>query len=121
MLIAVAETGHGALREIFVAPLIGGGRAGQLGVLVGCVIIFCIAWLTSRWLNARTRGQQLMVGALWVALTLLFEIALGRAMALSWARIFSDYNLSRGGLMIFGLIFMWFAPMLAARRSNGHT
>ena len=37
MLIMLAETGHGMVREVFIAPVIGGLRARQLGVLVGCI------------------------------------------------------------------------------------
>ena len=46
-----------------------------------------------------------MVGALWVALTLTFEILLGRAIGASWDRILSDYNPARGGFMLAGLAF----------------
>jgi hypothetical protein len=77
MLFILAETGSGMVREVFIAPVIGALRARQLGVLVGCIIIFIIAWLTARWMGAGTRRQQLSVGAFWVLLTLIFEFALG--------------------------------------------
>ncbi len=109
----LAESGHGAIREVLIAPVIGDLAARQLGVLVGCVIIFAIAWLTARWMGARTRRAQWRVGILWVVLTLAFEIILGRMLGLSGARILSDYNLARGGFMIFGLAFMFLAPRLA--------
>ena len=115
MLIILAETLHGMVREVFVAPVIGDLRARQIGVLVGCVLIFAIAWLTWRWLGARTRRMQLMVGAYWVVLTLTFEIALGRAVGASWERILADYNPARGGFMILGMAFLFFSPLLAAR------
>lgn len=114
MLIMLAETGHGAIREVFIAPLIGDLPARQLGVFVGCGIVFAIAWISARWMGARTRRAQWRVGVSWVALTLAFEILLGRYLGLSWARILSDYNLARGGLMIFGLAFMLVAPTIAA-------
>lgn len=113
MLIMLAETGHGAIREIFIAPVIGDLPARQLGVFVGCGIIFAITWLTVRWMGASTRRAQWQVGVGWVLLTLGFEIILGRFLGLSWARILSDYNLARGGLMIFGLAFMLAAPRFA--------
>jgi hypothetical protein len=115
MLIMLAETGHGVIREIFIAPVIGAMRARQLGVLIGCLLIFVIAWLTARWMNARTRREQLMVGAFWVGLTLVFEVALGRATSASWSRILSDYNPLHGGLMLLGLAFMFVTPMLTRR------
>ena len=115
MLIMLAETGHGVVREVFIAPVIGGLRARQLGVLIGCVLIFVIAWLTARWMGASTRRQQLQVGALWVILTLVFEFALGRALGMSWTRILADYNPARGGFMLLGLTFMLFAPWLTRK------
>lgn len=115
MLIMLAETGHGVVREVLIAPAIGGLRARQIAVPVGCLLIFIIAWLTRRWMGASTRRQQLMVGAFWVALTLVFEFALGRAMNLSWARILSDYNPVRGGFMLFGLAFMFITPWLTRK------
>jgi hypothetical protein len=112
-LIMLAESGHGAIREVFIAPVIGDLSARQLGVFIGCGIIFAIAWLTARWMGARTRRAQWQAGVSWVLLTLAFEIILGRMLGLSWARILSDYNLARGGLMFIGLAFMLAAPRLA--------
>lgn len=114
MLIILAETLHGMAREIFIAPVLGDLRARQLGVAVGCVLILVIAWLTARWIGARSRRAQFAVGALWVALTLIFEFALGRALGASWDRILEDYNPARGGFMILGMAFLFLAPMLAA-------
>ena len=116
MLIMLAETGHGALREVFIAPLIGGLRARQLGVLVGSLLVLLIAWLCSRWLQASTRRSQWAVGAFWVALTVVFEFTLGRAMGLDWSRLLSDYNPAQGGFMLVGLVVMFLAPMLTRRK-----
>ena len=115
MLFILAETGSGMVREVFIAPVIGALRARQLGVLVGCIIIFTIAWLTARWMGAGTRRQQLSVGAFWVLLTLIFEFALGRATGTSWSRILSDYNPTHGGFMLLGLAFMFITPWLTRR------
>jgi hypothetical protein len=115
MLIIFVETLHGIAREIFIAPVLGDLKSRQSGVAVGCLLIFAIAWLTTRWMGARTRRAQLMVGGYWVLLTLAFEILLGRAMGLGWDRILADYDPARGGFMILGMIFLFLAPALAAR------
>jgi hypothetical protein len=115
MLIMLAETGHGVVREIFIAPVIGGLRARQLGVLVGCVIIFVIAWLLARWMKAGGTRDQFRVGAYWVVLTVIFEFALGRATGASWSRLLSDYNPAHGGFMLVGLAFMFLAPWLTKK------
>jgi hypothetical protein len=113
--IAVAESNHGTLRRIFILPVIGNLRAHQVGVLVASVIIFVIAWACIRWIGARTFSQQLKVGAFWVALMAIFEVSLGLAFGYSQERILSDYNVAEGGLMIFGMTLMLFAPTLAAK------
>jgi hypothetical protein len=115
MLIILAETLHGLLREIFIAPQLGDLRARQLGVVTGCALIFLIAWATAGWMGARSRHAQLKAGAMWILLTVGFEFVLGRAMGLGWDRILADYNPARGGFMILGMVFMFFAPLLAAR------
>jgi hypothetical protein len=118
MLIILVETVHGMAREIFIAPALGDLRARQLGVVTGSLLVLCIAWLAARWLGAAERRTQLGVGAFWVALTLLFEILLGRAIGASWDRVLSDFNPARGGFMIAGLAVMFFAPMLAMKLRN---
>ena len=115
MLITLAETAHGVVREIFIAPELGDLRARQLGIPFACVIVFVIAWATARWMGAATRRAQLLAGLWWGALTLGFEFVLGRAIGLSWSRILADYDPSRRGFMVFGIAFMVFAPMLAAK------
>ena len=114
MAIMLAETAHGFVREIFIAPAIGALRARQWGVLVGSVLVLAITFATSRWMQASTRRAQLIVGGCWVVLTVSFEICVGRALGESWSRIFSDYNPVQGGFMLFGLLVMFLAPWLVA-------
>jgi hypothetical protein len=114
-LIAVAESVHGTLRRLFLVPLIGEKLSHQAGVLVGSAIIFAIAWLSIRWIGSGPYRQQLQAGALWVVLTLIFEFTLGFLFGYSQERILSDYNISEGGLMVFGILFMFFVPALAAK------
>jgi hypothetical protein len=115
VLIIVAETVHGVLRQWLLVPVVGDLRARQIGVLIGSAIIFAIAWALARWIDARTLRAQLAVGAVWVVLTLCFEYALGRLLGLTTERMLADYDVARGGFMLFGLAFMLVAPALAAR------
>ncbi len=111
----ISETLHAYAREVFVAPLIGALRARQVGVAVGSVLVLLVAWAFTRWIRANSRGAQYAVGALWVALTLAFEMSVGRAMHLSWSRILSDYDPAQGGFMVLGLAVMFIAPRWVAR------
>ena len=123
MLIVVAESIHGTIRQLFIAPVIGDMSARQLGVFIGSAIILLISWLTARWMGAKSLKDQLRVGALWVVLIVIFEVSLGNALGYSQERMLSDYNLAQGGLMGFGLVFMLFAPSLGAklRKMDRHT
>jgi hypothetical protein len=118
MIFMLFETAHGVVRELFIAPVIGGLRARQIGVPAGCAIAFAVAWFAARWLGAHTRRQQLIVGLMWVALTLVFEFAIGRALGIPWQQLLADYNPARGGLMVMGLVFMFVTPMLVARHAS---
>ncbi len=115
LLIVLAETVHGFLRQLFLMPAIGDLPMRQVGVFVGSAIIFAVAWLTIRWIGARRAREQFAVGAVWVALIVAFEVSLGLALGYSRERMLSDYDLANGGWMGFGLLFLLCAPWLAAK------
>ena len=116
LLIISAEAIHGVLRTLFLTPLVGDLRARQLGVLTGSLLILAIAYLCVDWIRARTMGRLGAVGVGWVALTLAFEVSLGRLiLGYTWERLLADYDVARGGLLPFGLLLMALAPILAAK------
>lgn len=116
LIIIVAESIHGVVRTLLLAPIVGDRAARQIGVLIGALLIFVIAYLCIRWIDARTKLQLLGVGLLWVVLTLLFELGLGRlVLGLPWERIAEDYEPTRGGFLGLGLLFMAVSPLLAEK------
>jgi hypothetical protein len=115
LVIILAETLHGILRQLFLTPAVGDLRARQIGVAIGSAIIFVAALAFSRWLGARTLRAQLAVGFAWVVLTVAFELALGSMLGLTRERMLADYDPAAGGFMGLGLLFMLLAPALAAR------
>ena len=116
LLLMAAETVHGTLRTLLLAPSLGDLVARQVSVLTGSLLILLLAYLTSPWLRARTVRAQLLVGGLWLILTLLFELGLGRyGLGYSWERLAEDYDLARGRLLPLGLVVLVLAPWLAAR------
>lgn len=114
--IIAAEATLGTLRQLFVAPALGDVRARQLGVPLGALAILAIATACARWLRAEGRRAQLAVGALWVALTVAFEVGLGRLVFdYDWARIAEDYDPRRGGFLALGMGVLALAPWIGAR------
>jgi hypothetical protein len=115
LVVIAAETAHGVLRGLLLVPLVGDRPARQFGVPVGSLIVLAVAYLFIRWIAAGTTLRLLGVGLLWVVLTVLFEIGLGRlALGLSWERITEDYDPARGGFLGLGLLCMAVSPLLAA-------
>jgi hypothetical protein len=110
---------QGALRRLLTSPEVE-FAVRQASVIVGAVAIFAITWFCLRWMRLQTAAEALIVGVVWVVLTLLFELSLGRAMGLGWDRILADYDVLHGGLMPLGLLAMaltpWAARHLHARR-----
>jgi hypothetical protein len=79
---------HGILRTLLLVPMMGDFPARQISVFTGSLLIFGVTLLFIKWIAARTRLQLLIVGTIWVLLTILFEITLGRlVLGLSWDRI----------------------------------
>lgn len=116
LVIMFAESVHGTLRTLFLAPAVGDFRARQISFFTGMLLIFLITYFFIRWISAGTTKSLMIVGLMWMVLTVMFEFGLGLfILGYEWARMFEDYDITRGGLMAFGLLFMVVAPLLAAR------
>lgn len=113
-LIAV-ESIHGVMRRLLLEPQLGDLRARQISVLTGAVLITLVFWFTLKWLGPQPVRRWWTFGLLWLALTLAFEIGLGRAMGMSWDRVASDFDPRRGGLLAFGMLVILVTPRLLAQ------
>ncbi len=109
LMIIALETLHGIVRQVFIAPNIGDLPARQLGVFTGSLLILAVVWFFYEWLQVVTVKGQLVVGAGWCVLTILFEVSLGLALRLSWQRLLADYDIRQGGLMLFGMLILVFS------------
>ncbi|WP_293900277.1 hypothetical protein [Phenylobacterium sp.] len=116
--VIASESLNGALRRVVLNPDIDFALR-QGSVVVGAVMIFVITWFFLDWIRIRTARGALAMGALWVALTFAFELALGRLTGLGWARILADYDLIHGGLMPLGLLAMGLTPWAVRRLKAG--
>jgi len=113
-----AEIVHGALRTMYLVPVVGTHRAGQFGFFIGSALVLGIAWLTRRWRHRASTRMLISIGVLWAALTVAFEFLFGYyVIGYSIAYIAGDFNLFTGRLMLLGVLVMLFAPFLIARLS----
>jgi hypothetical protein len=114
ILIAI-EFVHGMLRAVFLVPVAGDLRSRQIGAFTGSLLVLAVALVFIRWIDAPHRRSLLVIGLVWLVLTLSFELAFGRLSGLSWDRLLSDYDVRRGGFLLFGMAVLLVSPLIAAR------
>jgi hypothetical protein len=109
-----AEIICGILQAIILVSLVDEFHSNQIGVLSGSAIIIAIAFLTIRWIGAELTRELLLVGLVWLLLTVAFEFLFGRfVIELTWERLAADYYVLNGGLMPLGLLVLFFSPLIA--------
>jgi hypothetical protein len=114
--IALAETLHGIVRVKLLNRRLGDRRARRVGVFTGSVIILTIGWYVVPWIGLSSATESILVGALWLALMLSFDVAFDRFyLHFSWRRIASDFDVRKGNLLAFGMVVLFFAPLVIAR------
>jgi hypothetical protein len=122
LVIVFAESVHGTLRQLFLAPAVGDFTARRISFFTGMLLIFFITYLFIRWISAPSVKALFAVGAMWAVLMLAFEFGIGFfVLGYSGERMYEDYDVSRGGLMGFGTLFMGLAPYLATGLRGIHT
>jgi hypothetical protein len=120
LLLITVEFIHGILRTIVLVPVVGDFRARQIGVFIGSALILVVAYLFIGWLRAPDRKALLLVGLLWLVLTLAFELGFGHfVFGRSWGSLGEDYKIPKGGLLPFGLLVLALSPVIAARMRGG--
>lgn len=110
---------NGAVREFAYKDQVGESVANQISVAPLIVLLGLYLWiLQRRWPLATTR-DALSIGAIWVALSVLFEFGFGRYVeGDSWADLFQNYDVTAGNIWI--LILVWIAVGPATVRAIAH-
>lgn len=107
---------NGALRESWLVPTFGTLRAHQLSTLLLSALILGAARATIGWVGIGSTREALMVGGLWLGLTLAFEFLAGHFLFhKSWPVLLADYDLSQGRIWILVLVVTFLAPTLCRR------
>jgi hypothetical protein len=113
--LAGIATAAGVAREIWLVPHIGQLRAHQSGTLLVCM--FFLGAIAAFVLRTRPSPREaLCIGACWVLLGIAFEFGVGRYVdGLSWSRLLSDYDLSRGRLLSLVWVTVALGPVALTR------
>jgi len=115
LLLALAETLHGIARVRLLNRRLGDRRARQVGVGTGALLILALSWLTVPWVGVTSTREALLVGALWLALMLAYDLLLGRfVFHFPWRRLAAEFDPRQGGLLAFGMGVLALAPLAVA-------
>jgi hypothetical protein len=113
LVIAIA---NGALRQATFANVMPELRAHQLSTLMGSVLIGLFIWLIIRTWPPSSGSQALLVGLVWLLLTVVFEFFMGLVLAhRPLSQVLHDYNLLAGRVWVLFLIWLTLAPWVFFR------
>jgi hypothetical protein len=85
LILLVVAIGNAAIRELVLTPSLGAEIALPASGMLLALLILVFALLTLPLFGAQDRTGYLMAGAVWLALTLAFELVLGHlVMGQSW-------------------------------------
>ncbi len=109
-MLVIAVT-NGALRQTTFAKVMPELRAHQLSTLISSVLIGLFIWVVIRRWPPSSGHQALLIGLVWLLLTVSFEFFMGLVLAhRSLAEVLHDYNLLEGRVWVLFLIWLTLAP-----------
>ena len=114
-IIAVFAIANGLLREKLLAPLFSETLALPISGISLSFIIFLVTWLMFPLISGNTKSTYILVGILWVILTLIFEFLFGHfAAGKPWSVILQGFNVASGNLFILALLSSLMSPFLVS-------
>ena len=107
---------NGFVREKCLAPLVGVRRALPLSGISCAALFFLLVWVSIPWLGTLPAGHFLLMGCMWLIMTVVFEFIVGRQVAhKSWEELLRAYDITTGNLWPVVLLAIAAAPWLVAR------
>ena len=105
---------NAAVRELVYKPFTGELLAHQVSTITGSVAFFLLAFFLLRHYMYNTPNNKLLlIGLMWVALTIVFEFGLGIFVTgASWNKMLNDYNIGQGRIWIFFLVIILITPFI---------
>jgi hypothetical protein len=105
---------NGAVRELWLIPALGPTPGRALSTILLSAVVFLVSWLSITWIAPLTPHDALLVGTLWLVLTLAFEFLVGHyVFHKPWAELTEDYHVLRGRIWPLVLLVVLFGPLSA--------
>lgn len=109
---------NGLFRTFFLEHIGYGGHLISTIVLV-CFILVVVSIFINRIKIDYTKTDLLLIGAIWLILSILFEFVFGHyVLGISWDILFADYNILKGRMWSFVLLTEFIAPLLFGLKSQ---
>lgn len=116
LIIVVAAILNGLLREKVLVPAIGAGMSLPMSGITLSLLIMLTAYYLIPAIGKNYSQVFVLIGLLWVVLTLSFEYLFAHyVLGKSWAEINDVFNIMDGNLFIAALFTAAVAPWLVAR------
>jgi len=110
---------NGGFRDAVLTPRLGEHESHVIGTITLCTAILIVTWLTINWIRPAKSTDALLIGGVWVLMTVAFEFLVGHYIfRTSWARLLSDYDVLGGRVWLLVLATVAFAPLTMARARN---
>jgi hypothetical protein len=108
---------NGLLRNATYARALGEYAGHVLSSLILIAVVFAVTYAFLRLARADYRlGDLLVIGAMWLAITVAFEFLFGHYVAgHPWSRLLADYNILKGRAWGLVLLAIFVAPLIAGK------
>lgn len=113
LVLMILGVANGIVRELTYGRRLSELRAHQLSTLTGVLVMTLAVWLLSLFIRPSSMEMALLIGLIWLALTVAFEFGFGHWVARhTWEELLADYNMLRGRLWPLFLLWMLLLPGL---------
>ena len=113
MLLAIL---NGTLRIKLIIPQTGLTAGLAISTVILCALILFATWTGIRWIGPTDPSKAILIGALWLLLTLGFEFGAGHFLFRKpWSELLLDYDILKGRIWIMVPIVTFLAPWLMAK------
>ena len=103
---------NATLRQLVFIKSMSELKAHQLSTLTLIILCSIYVWFVFPLLNIQSPKQALLIGFVWVLLTIAFEFSLGRLTNKSWSYLFQDYDIFTGHIWLLFLLWLFLLPYL---------
>jgi len=106
---------NGGLREMVINPLMGAEYGQPISCFSLCLLLFVLCWFFIPKIGRGTAKTYLIIGLLWIALTVLFETCLELLTGNTFVGVLKTYDITSGNLWLLVVLFTGIAPWLTAK------